>query len=228
MAIIPPTKLGFGALTCNSGLAYAFSSIGTVFNSWGDAGSVLFVLAADAALLLLFLCLREFERVGRARGRNINTSWSQCGCSPRFSPGCSLQGWASDAARRGRGRLGDGGSHGCRRLLGTATAALDFDRHGLLTKLGLAALMCNSSLAIYRSRGDPGTGPANIKDVAMLSSTEVLMGKKGFKGSHNTPQTTLQRRLDCVAEGGAAFRGSRCRVRGAIAYRASAQIRRKL
>ncbi|GJN00933.1 hypothetical protein PR202_ga18160 [Eleusine coracana subsp. coracana] len=34
---------------------------------------------------------------------------------------------------------------------------MDFDRHGLLTKLGFAALTCNSGLAIYRSRGDPGT-----------------------------------------------------------------------
>ncbi|CAN6172490.1 unnamed protein product [Urochloa humidicola] len=51
------TKLGFGVLTCNSALA--------IYRSWGDAGSVAFVLAADAILVLLFLCLREFER---ARG----------------------------------------------------------------------------------------------------------------------------------------------------------------
>ncbi|GJN00928.1 hypothetical protein PR202_ga18155 [Eleusine coracana subsp. coracana] len=60
------TKLGLGVLVFNSALA--------VYNSWGDAGSVLFVLAADAALLLLFLCLREFERVGRERGRNIKVA----------------------------------------------------------------------------------------------------------------------------------------------------------
>ncbi|XP_039806389.1 uncharacterized protein LOC120670372 [Panicum virgatum] len=48
------TRLGFGALAFNSALA--------VYNSWGDAASVAFVLAADAALALLFLCLREFER----------------------------------------------------------------------------------------------------------------------------------------------------------------------
>ncbi|KAL6606217.1 hypothetical protein ACP70R_041870 [Stipagrostis hirtigluma subsp. patula] len=34
---------------------------------------------------------------------------------------------------------------------------MDLDRHGVLTKLGFAALTCNSGLAIYRSRGDPGT-----------------------------------------------------------------------
>ncbi|WVZ82565.1 hypothetical protein U9M48_029819 [Paspalum notatum var. saurae] len=56
--------LGFGALACNSGLA--------IYSSWGDAGSVAFVLAADAALLLLFLCLRELERNG-GRGRRGGT-----------------------------------------------------------------------------------------------------------------------------------------------------------
>ncbi|WVZ82535.1 hypothetical protein U9M48_029789 [Paspalum notatum var. saurae] len=54
------TKLGFGALAFNSALA--------VYNSWGDAASVAFVLLADAALLLLFICLREFER---AAGRGL-------------------------------------------------------------------------------------------------------------------------------------------------------------
>ncbi|XP_066378432.1 uncharacterized protein [Miscanthus floridulus] len=52
-------KLGFGVLACNSGLA--------IYNSWGDATSISFVLLADAALVLLFLCLREFERGGRGR-----------------------------------------------------------------------------------------------------------------------------------------------------------------
>ncbi|CAD6343163.1 unnamed protein product [Miscanthus lutarioriparius] len=32
---------------------------------------------------------------------------------------------------------------------------MDFHRHGLLTKLGFAALTGNSALAIYRSRDDP-------------------------------------------------------------------------
>ncbi|TVT97349.1 hypothetical protein EJB05_57417, partial [Eragrostis curvula] len=34
---------------------------------------------------------------------------------------------------------------------------MDFDRHGFLTKIGFAALTCNSALAIYRSKGDSGT-----------------------------------------------------------------------
>ena len=55
------TKLGLGALTFNSALA--------VYNSWGDASSVGFVLLADTALGLLFLCLclRDFEQTGRGR-----------------------------------------------------------------------------------------------------------------------------------------------------------------
>ncbi|CAN6208734.1 unnamed protein product [Urochloa humidicola] len=54
------TKLGFGALAFNSGLA--------IYRFWGDAGSVTFVLAAGTALVLLFLCLREYER-GPGRDR---------------------------------------------------------------------------------------------------------------------------------------------------------------
>ncbi|KAK3131605.1 hypothetical protein QOZ80_6AG0508700 [Eleusine coracana subsp. coracana] len=60
------TKIDLGVL--------AFNSAWAVYNSWDDASSVLFVLVGDAALLLLFLCLREFDRVGRARGRNIKAA----------------------------------------------------------------------------------------------------------------------------------------------------------
>ena len=52
------TKLGLGALTFNSALA--------IYNSWGDASSVSFVLAADAILVLLFLCLREDAKMKAA------------------------------------------------------------------------------------------------------------------------------------------------------------------
>jgi hypothetical protein len=49
------SKLGLGdALTFNLALAD--------YNSWGDTtSSIAFVLAADAVLVLLFLCLRYFE-----------------------------------------------------------------------------------------------------------------------------------------------------------------------
>jgi hypothetical protein len=60
------TKVAMGVLTFNSVLA--------VYNSWGDANSVLFVLAADAILVLLFLCLRELELERAAgRGRVVRT-----------------------------------------------------------------------------------------------------------------------------------------------------------
>ena len=66
-------KLGLGVLTCNSALA--------IYSSWGeDAASVTFVLVADAALALLFLCLRELERGGgqarRGRGRTKAAVWA--------------------------------------------------------------------------------------------------------------------------------------------------------
>ncbi|RCV20184.1 hypothetical protein SETIT_4G035500v2 [Setaria italica] len=60
------TKLGFAVLGCNSVLA--------VYNSWGHPDSVAFVLGADAALALLFLCLCQFERDrggAGARGRRV-------------------------------------------------------------------------------------------------------------------------------------------------------------
>ncbi|CAN6208730.1 unnamed protein product [Urochloa humidicola] len=60
------TKLGFAALAFNSALA--------IRNSWGDAASVAFVLAADAALLLLFVCLCEFERARGGAARNIKAA----------------------------------------------------------------------------------------------------------------------------------------------------------
>ncbi|XP_066374166.1 uncharacterized protein [Miscanthus floridulus] len=48
------TMLGLGVLACNSAAA--------VYRSWGDVASVLFVVAANAALLLLLHFLRKFER----------------------------------------------------------------------------------------------------------------------------------------------------------------------
>ncbi|WVZ82560.1 hypothetical protein U9M48_029814 [Paspalum notatum var. saurae] len=56
------TKIGFAVLTCNSALA--------VRSSWGDPASVAFVLAADALLVLLFLCLRGLEVRGGGGRRN--------------------------------------------------------------------------------------------------------------------------------------------------------------
>ncbi|TVU12634.1 hypothetical protein EJB05_46285, partial [Eragrostis curvula] len=94
------TTIGCGVLAFNSGLA--------IYKSWGDAGSIAFVLAADAALVLLFLCLREFERAGRARGRNIKVAvWTlttlltvmfASRVAPLMPPVVSLVVWAMAAA----------------------------------------------------------------------------------------------------------------------------------
>ncbi|RCV20172.1 hypothetical protein SETIT_4G034900v2 [Setaria italica] len=70
------TVIASAVLACNSGLA--------IYNSWGDAASVAFVLVADAALLLLFLCLRVLERAarggaaggGRSRSRIKGAVWA--------------------------------------------------------------------------------------------------------------------------------------------------------
>ncbi|XP_006656192.1 uncharacterized protein LOC102705538 [Oryza brachyantha] len=51
------TALGFGFLTFNSGMA--------IYRSDGDKGSVAFVVASYLDLVLLFACLRLFERAPR-------------------------------------------------------------------------------------------------------------------------------------------------------------------
>jgi hypothetical protein len=51
------TKAGFGFLTLNSVLA--------VYRSRGDPASVIFVSGSYLALLLLFRCLRDYERAPR-------------------------------------------------------------------------------------------------------------------------------------------------------------------
>ncbi|XP_062228038.1 uncharacterized protein LOC133926235 [Phragmites australis] len=62
------TKLGFTALTCNSALA--------IYRSRGDPASVAFVGGAYAAILLLFRCLRRFERGEGDRGRTKAAVWA--------------------------------------------------------------------------------------------------------------------------------------------------------
>uniref|UniRef100_A0A0E0DWY3 Uncharacterized protein n=1 Tax=Oryza meridionalis TaxID=40149 RepID=A0A0E0DWY3_9ORYZ len=63
------TKVGFGALTCNSILA--------IYRSQGDLASVAFVVAAYAALLLLFYFLGKFERARpEERGKVKVAVWS--------------------------------------------------------------------------------------------------------------------------------------------------------
>ncbi|CAN6208743.1 unnamed protein product [Urochloa humidicola] len=68
----------YSALTVIASIVLAFNSSLAVYNSWGDASSVAFVLVADAVLLLLFLCLQEFERArdGVGRGRIKGAMWA--------------------------------------------------------------------------------------------------------------------------------------------------------
>jgi hypothetical protein len=96
------TKLGFGVLALSSALA--------LYSSRGDTGSVAFVLATDAALLLLFVRLREFERAGGgARGAgNIKAAvWTlttlltvmfASRVAPLMPPAVSALVWAMSAA----------------------------------------------------------------------------------------------------------------------------------
>ncbi|BAF19850.1 uncharacterized protein [Oryza sativa Japonica Group] len=55
------TALGFGFLTFNSGMA--------IYRSDGDRGSVAFVLTSYIDLVLLFACLRLFEKAPRDSAR---------------------------------------------------------------------------------------------------------------------------------------------------------------
>ena len=64
------TTAGLGFLTLNSGLA--------IYRADGDPGSILFVLGSYAALLLLFRCLRDYERAppgSPARERARRAVW---------------------------------------------------------------------------------------------------------------------------------------------------------
>ncbi|CAL5036734.1 unnamed protein product [Urochloa decumbens] len=69
----------YSPLMVIASIVLAFNSILAIYNAWGDAGSVAFVLVADAVLLLLFLCLGQFERAGGGRegkGRIKGAVWA--------------------------------------------------------------------------------------------------------------------------------------------------------
>ncbi|CAN6202564.1 unnamed protein product [Urochloa humidicola] len=66
------TTAGFGFLTLNSGLA--------IYRANGDPASILFVAGSYLTLLLLFRCLRDYERAppgspGRERERRAELVW---------------------------------------------------------------------------------------------------------------------------------------------------------
>ncbi|RCV20169.1 hypothetical protein SEVIR_4G033400v4 [Setaria viridis] len=99
------TKLGVGALTCNSVFA--------AYRSRGDPGTLAFVLAAYAALLLLLHSLRRFERAPPAdRGRAKAEVWAlstlltvmfASRVAPLMPPTVGVAVWAMAAATAGGG-----------------------------------------------------------------------------------------------------------------------------
>ncbi|CAN6191259.1 unnamed protein product [Urochloa humidicola] len=99
------TMIGLGVLTCNAAAA--------IYKSWGDQGSVGFVLAAYAALLLLLHSLRRFERAPPAdRGRSKAAVWAlstlltvmfASRVAPLMPPPVGVAVWAMAAATAGGG-----------------------------------------------------------------------------------------------------------------------------
>ncbi|CAN6202570.1 unnamed protein product [Urochloa humidicola] len=99
------TMISFGVLTCNAAAA--------IYRSWGDPGSVGFVLAAYTALLLLLHFLRRFERAPLAgRGRLKAAVWGlstlltvmfASRVAPLMPPAIGVAVWAMAAATAGGG-----------------------------------------------------------------------------------------------------------------------------
>jgi hypothetical protein len=176
------TKLGLGALTFNSALA--------IYNSWGDAGSVGFVLAADAALVLLFLCLRAFEQGARG-GRDAKvkaavwalttllTAMFASRVAPLMPPAVGVLVFIClrdvDHVRGGEG------GHG-----------INTDgQYYALAKVGFAVLTCNSAVEAYDTRRDPGSAAFMLVSYANLV---ILIGlflrafARGHAGEHGQGQ----------------------------------------
>ncbi|CAL5045905.1 unnamed protein product [Urochloa decumbens] len=149
-------NLGFAALAFSSGLA--------IYNSWGGACSA-FVLAADAGLTLLFVCLREFERV---RGGCRNTAvWALTTLltamfvwkvAPVMPPAVAGVVWVM-AVERARGG-GDRNNNMAR-------------AYSALARVGLAVLACNAALDAYDGRRDD-TVSAALAVLVCFSSLVIL------------------------------------------------------
>ncbi|CAL5045907.1 unnamed protein product [Urochloa decumbens] len=147
------TKIGFAVLASNSR---------------GDAASVAFVLAADAALVLLFLCLRKFE-LTRGGGRNIKAAvWAlttlltamfawKVASSP-MPPAVAGVVWVM-AVERARGG-GDRNNNMAR-------------AYSALARVGLAVLACNAALDAYDGRRDD-TVSAALAVLVCFSSLVIL------------------------------------------------------
>ncbi|CAN6208729.1 unnamed protein product [Urochloa humidicola] len=128
------TKLGVGALKCNSALA--------AYRSRGDPSSLAFVAAAYTALLLLLHSLRRFERAPPAdRGRIKAAVWALTTLltvilTPLMPP---VVVWIM-AVERARG--GDGAA-GRNNMAGPYSA---------LARVSLAVVACTAALDAYDGR----------------------------------------------------------------------------
>ncbi|CAL5050978.1 unnamed protein product [Urochloa decumbens] len=167
------TNLGFAALAFDSGLA--------IYNSWGDACSVAFVLAADAALALLFLCLRKFE-LTRGGGRNTKAAvWAlttllmvmfASRVAPPMPPAVAGVVWVM-AVERARGGARDNN-------MASAYSAL--------ARVGLAVLACNAALDAHDTRRDDTVSSALVlvcfSGLVMLTGLFVRAFARAHGGGH--------------------------------------------
>jgi hypothetical protein len=174
------TKLGLGALTFNSALA--------IYNSWGDPSSVVFVLAADAALALLFLCLRELEQ-GGGRGRDAKikvvvwalTTLLTVMFASSVAPTLPLAvGVLVFLCLRDVGQVIRGGE-------GVAGRINMHRQYYALAKVGFAVLTCNSALDAYHTRRDPGSAAFVLVSYTLLVIMTGLFIRavaRGHAGEH--------------------------------------------
>ncbi|CAD6341830.1 unnamed protein product [Miscanthus lutarioriparius] len=176
------TKLGLGALTFNSVLA--------IYNSWGDAASVTSVLAVDAALVLVFLCLREFERGGNGRDAKTKaavwaltallTAMFASGVAPTIMPlavGALVLLCLRDADHdRAREEGGGGGGGGRVNMDG---------QYCVLTKVGFAVLTCSTALDAYDTRRESDSAALvfvsyTLLGILMASTYPYFLVRSGY------------------------------------------------
>ncbi|CAL5045876.1 unnamed protein product [Urochloa decumbens] len=154
-------KIGFAVLASNSALA--------IRNSRGDAASVAFVLAVDAGLALLFVCLREFERV-RGGGRNIKAAvWALTTLLT------AMFAWKVAASPMPPAVAGVVWVMGVERARSGARDNNMARAHTALARVGLAVLACNAALDAYDGRRDDTVSSA-LAVLVCFSGLVILTG----------------------------------------------------
>ncbi|CAD6337737.1 unnamed protein product [Miscanthus lutarioriparius] len=177
-----------------STLTLTFNSVLAIYNSWGDAASVTSVLAVDAALVLLFLCLREFEQ-GVGMGRDAKTKaavWAltvlltamfASGVAPTVMPlavGALVLLCLRDADHV---RAGEGPARG--------SGIVNMDgQYCVLANVGFAVLTCNTALDAYDTRRNSDSAALVFVSYTLLGILTVLFvrafarGHAGEQGQH--------------------------------------------